>query len=50
MKFFFKETNTQIVEEIFYKFFIAGRGHFSFMFKNNARAFLEPVDFKRCRE
>jgi hypothetical protein len=30
---------------------MVARGHFEiFMFKNNARAFLGPIDFKKCQE
>jgi hypothetical protein len=48
MQKFLQETSTQIVKEIFNKFLNVRKGHFSFMFKNNARAFLEPIDFRRC--
>jgi hypothetical protein len=45
MQQFLKETNAQTIKEIFYKFLT-----FSFMLKNNARAFLKPIDFKKCQE
>ncbi len=47
---FFKETSAQTLKEIFYKFMSVGKGRFSFMFKNNVRAFLGPIDFKKCQE
>jgi len=47
---FLKETNAQIIKEIFYIFFIIGRGYLNFMFKNNWEAFLKLVDFKKCQE
>ncbi len=33
----------------FHKFLTTRKGHFDFKFKNNARAFLEFVDFKKCQ-
>jgi hypothetical protein len=33
------EINAQTVKENFYKFFIVGRGCFSFRFKNNVKGF-----------
>jgi len=47
---FLKKTNAQTIKEIFYKFLIAQKGRFSFMFKNNARVFLQLVDFKKCQK
>jgi len=44
------EINTQIVKEFFYKFFIVGRGHSSFMLKTNEKVFLELIDFRKCQE
>jgi hypothetical protein len=32
------------------KFLIAKRGCFSFMLKNNAKAFLKLVDFRKCQK
>jgi hypothetical protein len=44
-----KETNAQTIKEIFYKFLIVKRGHFSFMLKNNAKVFLGLVDLKNVK-
>jgi hypothetical protein len=39
------------MKEVFYKLLTTWRGcSENFMFKNNAKAFLKPVDFKKCQE
>jgi N-acetylglutamate synthase-like GNAT family acetyltransferase len=42
----------QFVKEVSYKLLIAKKGHFekTFMLKNNARVFLQLVDFRKCEE
>jgi hypothetical protein len=46
---FWSKTSVQSVKEVFYKLLITMKGcSESFMLKNNARTFLEPIDFKKC--
>ncbi len=51
MQSFWNKIGAQFVKEILYKLLIIERGHFeNFMLKNNAKAFLEPVDFRKCQK